>query len=961
MDSRNIHPTQRNLLSLIKKLLKMAKKINLTILMWISISVLANVSLFANNLENSSDRALIEVLDEFSERYNVFFSYEKHLVKDISVDFDFKKNEELHFALDRLLISLGLSYDTFGKKYIVIYKDSEASQKDLTKLRHHFNEIEKIESKGNVKIVAKDKSRKSLSRKNVAQLTAFAAVESVSGTVRDESGEALIGASVVVAGTTNGTTTDVDGKFSLDVPSFPLTLEISYTGYTSQTLVVNTARNNLDIVLSEGLNLNEVIVTSRKREESLQDVPVAITAVSGRKLEAIEATDISSVSTLAPNVNFSFGGAVSGASSAAVVYIRGVGQNDFLQTLDPGVGIYIDGVYMGRSIGSVLDLVDPERVEVLRGPQGSLFGRNTIGGAISLVSKDPGDEFEGYIKAIGGDYNRFGLQGSLNIPFSKTFKGRVSAKYHRRDGYVERLLVGDDLGSDNSIGARANFLYEPSKKFRLKLNFDYTREDETGAAEEQLNPNGVFANLYNNNILQDTLCPDNNNPDCFQNTISTEEYTTNEIAPNFNQVDLFGGAMIGEYDISDALSLRSITSYRNLASNFTRGSDGSPVVLFQTNNDYDQSQFSQELQFTGTYDKVDFVSGLYFFSEQGSDFNIVEASDLPFIPTFPLESGGDIDNSSFAAFGEATFHLTNKFHLTGGLRYTTETKRYDPLAFAVNHPTPDFVTRGFRELDFSRVTWRAIAAYDVTDNINAYGSVSTGFKSGGFDARYTGPTTDNEPTSFDPEEVINYEIGLKTSFPDAGLRLNVAAFTADYTNFQVQGNPPGQIATVTFNGAEANIQGLEFELDWAPVEGLFINGSLGLLDGEYVSLNENANEFTLDDKLIRTPTNSYNFGISYLFDIGKSGSLLPRFDLTSQNNIHFEPANNDFVFEDGYQHINFLLTYKTPSKKLSITAGVLNLTNQRYLLSGDSNGVLSYALGIYSRPRNWMASVRYDF
>ena len=215
--------------------------------------------------------------------------------------------------------------------------------------------------------------------------------------------------------------------------------------------------------------------------------------------------------------------------------------------------------------------------------------------------------------------------------------------------------------------------------------------------------------------------------------------------------------------------------------------------------------------------------------------------------------------------------------------------------------------------------------------------------------------------AFDPEDVTNLEIGLKTFIPAADLRLNIAAFTADYQNIQVQGNPPGQIATVTFNGAEATISGLELELDWSPVNNLILNGSLGLLDAQYESLDENSNEFALEDNLIRTPTSSYNLGISYLFGIGDAGSLLPRVDITSQNNIHFEPANNDLIFEDGYNNINATLTYTTESKKINITAGIINLTDERYLLAGDSNGTLSYANGIYARPRNWFASVRYDF
>ena len=940
----------------------MNQKIPLHITLLISFFLLGSIPLKGDIDNTNGDRTLIEIFDDFASTYNVFFSYQKSMIKDVKVDFDLEKNERLNDAMDRLLSSLALDYEIIGEKYIVVFQRSTKAVSDLTKLKHHFKEIEKIESKGNVSIYSGPAEILSGNHSQLNKLIArVAPAEIINGNIKDDNGEALIGASVRVAGTGIGTVTDLNGDFSLSIEELPVTLEISYTGYNTQSVLVSDNTSAINVILVSGLSLEEVVVTSRKREESLKDVPVAITAVSGRKLEALQANDLSSVASVAPNVNFSFAGTTSGSPSAAVIYIRGVGQNDFLQTLDPGVGIYVDGVYMGRTIGGVLDLVDPERVEVLRGPQGSLFGRNTIGGAISLTSKDPGDESEGYIKATTGAFNRIGLQGSLNVPFSETFKARFGAKYHKRDGYVERLIAGDDLGNDNSFGARANFLYEPSDKFRLRINFDYTLEDERGAAEEQIGPNGVFATLYNNNILGDTLCPQNGNPNCFQNTVSTEEFTTNETAPNFSEVNLFGTALIAEYDISSELGFKSITSFRDLQSSFTRGSDGSPVVLFQTQNEYDQTQFSQELQLSGSSDKVDFVSGLYFFNETGSDLALVEASALSFIPTFPLLSGGEIDNSSFALYGEATFNLSDRLHVTGGLRFTSETKKFNPNSFAENHPTPRFITEGFRELNFSQVTWRGILAYDVSDNTNAYASVSTGFKSGGFDSRYTSPTVDNEPTTFDPENVINYEIGLKTFIPSADLRLNVAAFTADYENIQVQGNPPGQIATVTFNGAEASISGLELELDWSPINNLILNGSLGLLDAKYESLDPNSNEFTLEDNLIRTPTSSYNLGVSYLISMSGGSSILPRLDITSQNNIHFEPANNDLIFEDGYNNINATLTYTTKGKKINITAGVINLTDERYLVAGDSNGTLSYANGVFARPRNWFASIRYDF
>ena len=311
--------------------------------------LLLNVSpTMANNGQENTERSLVEILDDFATTYKVFFSYEKAMIEDVKVEFDIAKNERLNDAMDRLLSSVDLDYEIIGEKYIVVFQKSDKSASDLSKLKHHFEEIEKIESQGNLKIFKQPVDVLSSSYVELNQIVQEEELtETISGTVNDDNGEPLNGASVRVAGTGIGTTTNLDGSFSLNVDELPVTLEISYTGYNSQSILVSDTNTALSVVLGSGLSLEEVVVTSRKREESLKDVPVAITAVSGRKLEALQAEDLSSVAAIAPNVNFSFAGTTSGSPSAAVVYIRGVGQNDFLQTLDPGVGIYVDGVYMG--------------------------------------------------------------------------------------------------------------------------------------------------------------------------------------------------------------------------------------------------------------------------------------------------------------------------------------------------------------------------------------------------------------------------------------------------------------------------------------------------------------------------------------------------------------------------------------------------------------------------------------
>ena len=506
----------------------------------------------------------------------------------------------------------------------------------------------------------------------------------VKGRVVDESNNPVVDASVAIRGTTKGTTTDLDGNFTLNIEGKNVVLEISSLGFETKTLSVEDYSQKLVIVLKEdAFTLNDVVVTSRKREENLKDVPISVTAISGSKLASLGAQDITAIAGLSPNVNFSYGGTISGSSSAAVVYIRGVGQNDFVPTVDPGVGIYLDGVYLGRSVGAVLDLVDTKRVEVLRGPQGTLFGRNSVGGAISLISNDPKDTFSGSLSATVGSDSRTGFIGTFHLPLSKRVKTSISALYKKRDGYVKRLLVGDKLGDENVFGIKTNIVFEPNDKIKFKAVFDYSREREASAAEEQLSAEGKFPSTVNKVILKD---PDCLTADCVQKSVSYKPFTTNETGPSKNDNDIYGISLTGNLKLSDNLNIKSITAYRDLTAEFARAADGTSYDIFSTEDEFEQSQFSQELQLLGSYYKVDFVSGLFYFKEDAFNAAAVKANALSkpkIIPVFPYNIGGTAKNSSFAIFGEATFHLSDRLHLTGGLRYNDENKGYNPFAINV--------------------------------------------------------------------------------------------------------------------------------------------------------------------------------------------------------------------------------------------------------------------------------------
>ena len=711
---------------------------------------------------------------------------------------------------------------------------------------------------------------------------------------------------------------------------------------------------------AESSTLDEVTVTARRREESLQDTPVSITAFSGDALEQQHIDRLSEIGSSTPNLIFDTGATFSGANSSASVFIRGIGQVDFTLTTEPGVGIYLDGVYMSQTIGSVLDLVDIEHVEVLRGPQGTLFGRNTIGGAISVISRKPDETLHGDAQITVGDYDRIDFRGTINAPLTDTLFMRASAATFNRDGFVDAPNTpdGDALGSIDEDAARLAFRFEPNEKFTADLAFDLSSADETGVPSvlvqtyegaslaligslaDPTSPNYVpppaplpapsFVDLYN--ILATVPIGEQG---CLPPSPATPPFCPPNIVPN----PLFGGPAFGQGDVIDiqrdhlvnystmdlvsetdtwgtgltlaydfdVATLKSITSFRHMDAFTAYDTDGSAVLIGALVDEFDVDQFSQELQLTGVAmnDRLNWLAGLYYFTEDGRNID-----DVEFTPVRIL-SGAEIDNDSTAGFMQFTFDATDRLALTAGIRYTDETKRFivpddcfalpkgpetlfdgtvvtcarlqtviDPkylnegfLTF-VNFPvfpdqplpgarvcclpisdadgnivglirglTPGYETvpRGTVKRTFDDWTPHLNAAYSWNDDLMTYLSYSEGFKSGGFVQRVFPPKT--EVPSFEPETATVYELGFKWMGADGRVVLNGAAFHTDYEDLQIEVNDG--IAPVTRNAAEADIEGFELEMTALPAEGWLIQAGVGYLDAEYTRLDPSQN-FTTD-------------------------------------------------------------------------------------------------------------------
>lgn len=713
--------------------------------------------------------------------------------------------------------------------------------------------------------------------------------------------------------------------------------------------------------------IEEVTVTARRREENLQDTPISITAFTAEGLEARNVENAAELGAFTPNMEFDNAAPLSNSNAASSIFIRGIGQTDFTLNIDPGVGLYVDGVYVARSLGGNLDVLDVERIEILRGPQGTLFGRNTIGGAIVITSKQPSEELEASLGLTTGTDDRLDVKASVNVPFGENFFGRISLATLNRHGYVARLHTGEQTGDVDRLIGRGALRWKPTDDLTLDLVVDGTRMRELGAGATPVAAveTAAFAAFHNRFVASPPCVPapsPRDNPNCFnEQFLPGSPFQSNGTFPVASDLDVYGVALTGELELA-ALTLKSISSYRRLESFTSRDADHSPLSIAGTSVDLDQEQISQEFQVLGEFldGRVDSTAGVYYFGETGSDRNNVDFS------TVDVLSGGSVDNDAFAVFAQATVNVTSRLHLTGGVRYTNETKRFSPDQVVTGAVPPASIPfpAGTRVLPLGEVSRDAedvsalvSLAYDWTDDLMTYATYSQGFRSGGFTQRVFPPR--GTVPSFEPEFVDTYEIGAKATMLDARLRLNAAAFLTDYRDLQV--NVLDGAATTTQNAAAAEISGFEVEVVVVPIEGLLLEAGIGHLDAKYTRVSTIA-LLDIDDKLVNTPEWSGALGMSYEFAVGDLGHFTPRVDWAYRSAVYNDAPNTPLIRQEGYGLLNASLRFESRDRRTAATLSGRNLLNEEYITSAFADlRTQGIAEATYGRPAEWALSLTREF
>ena len=735
-------------------------------------------------------------------------------------------------------------------------------------------------------------------------------------------------------------------------------------------------------------SLEEITVTARRVEENLQDTPLAVSVFSGDELTERQIFETTELDQLVPNLQFADNAPLAGNNSSSQVFIRGIGQTDPTSTVDPGVGLYLDDVYIGSAIGGTMTLRDIQSIQVLRGPQGTLFGRNTIGGAILVTTVEPGDELGGTFRGGFGSDSLIDAFAAFDAPFSETFKSRFSVGIRQQDGYVTRS-DGIDLGDTDTWTATAKFVVEPSDTFRATVALDYTESDENGTplVFAAITETATFPRVASLDAqcpgLTDGAVPPPGLPDepavpmtqddrCANDLQARGPYANNGTFALGSTLENSGLGLSLAWDLSDALVIESITSYRNLDWAGVRDADNTPLPILHTIYDVDGDQLSQELQLTYQTEALTGVLGVYYFEQESDDIVTVELNPPP--PGIQRDSDNNaVDNDSWAVFTQWTYDFNDRLSLTAGGRYTEETKRAFPDQFDLATPAVKQVPAQWYEDTFSDFTPSASLAYRWSDQGMFYVSYAQGFKGGGWNSHFNAVLTPDQQAAlhpFRPEEAETLEVGAKLDLAADTLRLNAALFSSDYTDMQVtyRGPAPNGVAPFLTNAGKASIDGAELELTWLATRALSVEGSLGFLDAtidqlDNIPLAVLPPDLRAGNALPFAPETQAHLGLAYDAQAGNL-ALTPRLDVSYTDTQFFDATNTREIAQlDAVTVVNASVFLAPSDGNWRLTIGVHNATDETYPVAGNSSLTTGsgYAEVAYARPREYFATFNVDF
>jgi len=746
-------------------------------------------------------------------------------------------------------------------------------------------------------------------------------------------------------------------------------------------LAPTLALTPLSVQAQGGQQLEEITVTARQRVENLQDVPVAVSVFSQQQITQTFSQNLADIGAYAPNVSI---GTVPGFNAASIA-IRGVSTGDIPSTFDPAVSVAVDGFYLGHYQAALLDMFDIQQIEILRGPQGTLFGKNTIGGVVNVTTKRPSGEFGVQAKVRAANEGRLDLMGAIDFPIMQdVLSARIAVQQFDFDGFYENTVDGSDAGGQDLFAIRGKLLWTPTDTFEALLSYEYSKDKSDTPMVINTSTAADGNGFYGGDLFYGLGYP-GRGTGAPANVPLGDPFKTGLVdpsahAPGFaeskntdgHDEDIDGLYLTLGWDVLGG-SLTSITGYRDVDSDYYNDYVGEPAAIYATIRSVYRDTWSQELRFAAApTERFDYVAGVYY-QENNLDYENYTSlgPDHPFSgvawgPEGLLQTGdGGQDTTSWAVFAEGNYNITEMTRITLGARYSDEEKDFDlrPIGLPESE-------RVIKSDSWDDVTYRVGLDHAINDDMMAYFTYSTGFKSGGFNEQAT--IAETAALSFDPEEADSYELGLKTDLLNETLRLNLAAFYVEYTDLQLDSVVPvdsaiGQESTIS-NAGEVTSWGIEADFLWMPTDQLTFDGTLGYLDSEYDKFDcnldgdlSNGNEDCTVLDVKRTPEVTASLGATFHLPLASWGGALD----FNTNATYTDEFYNDILNTEASTHedvtlLNASISYFNADETIRVALFGRNLTDEEYRTSGLGVANL-WSFSTYGNPQTYGIELELHF